>query len=89
MSRPLNDFYGMLDAANRQHTGYGVKGKPTQSVQAIRKTGMMISNIRKDIDKITKSKLTAERKRQLIDQRKAKMNQLARQANERYGKYFD
>lgn len=89
MSRPLNDFYGMLDAANRQHSGYGVKGKPTQAVQAIRKTGMMISNIRKDIDKITKSKLTAERKRQLIDQRKAKMNQLARQANERYGKYFD
>lgn len=89
MSRPLNDFYGMLDAANRQHTGYGVKGKPTQAVQAIRKTGTMISNIRKDIDKITKSKLTAERKRQLIDQRKAKMNQLARQANERYGKYFD
>lgn len=89
MSRPLNDFYGMLDAANRQHAGYGVKGKPTQAVQAIRKTGTMISNIRKDIDKITKSKLTAERKRQLIDQRKAKMNQLARQANERYGKYFD
>lgn len=89
MSRPLNDFYGMLDAANRQHAGYGVKGKPTQEVQAIRKTGTMISNIRKDIDKITKSKLTAERKRQLIDQRKAKMNQLARQANERYGKYFD
>ena len=89
MSRPLNDFYGMLDAANRQHAGYGVKGKPTQAVQAIRKTGTIISNIRKDIDKITKSKLTAERKRQLIDQRKAKMNQLARQANERYGKYFD
>lgn len=89
MSRPLNDFYGMLDAANRQHAGYGVKGKPTQAVQAIRKTGTMISNIRKDIDKITKSKLPAERKRQLIDQRKAKMNQLARQANERYGKYFD
>lgn len=89
MSRPLNDFYGMLDAANRQHAGYGVKGKPTQAVQAIRKTGTMISNIRKDIDKITKSKLTAERKRQLIDQRKAKMNQLARQATERYGKYFD
>lgn len=89
MSRPLNDFYGMLDAANRQHAGYGVKGKPTQAVQAIRKTGTMISNIRKDIDKITKSKLTAERKRQLIDQRKAKMNKLARQANERYGKYFD
>lgn len=89
MSRPLNDFYGMLDVANRQHAGYGVKGKPTQAVQAIRKTGTMISNIRKDIDKITKSKLTAERKRQLIDQRKAKMNQLARQANERYGKYFD
>lgn len=89
MSRPLNDFYGMLDVANRQHAGYGVKGKPTQAVQAIRKTGTMISNIRKDIAKITKSKLTAERKRQLIDQRKAKMNQLARQANERYGKYFD
>lgn len=89
LSRPLNDFYGMLDAANRQHTGYGVKGKPTQAVQAIRKTGMMISNIRKDIDKITKSRLTAERKRQLIDQRKTKMNQLARQATEKYGKYFD
>ena len=89
LSRPMNEFYGILDKANRQHAGYGVKGKPEAAVKGIRSAGSMISKIRKDIDKITHSNLTPERKRELIDKRKEKMNQIAKQANARYGKYFN
>lgn len=89
LSRPMNEFYGILDKANRQHAGYGVKGKPEAAVKGIRSAGAMISKIRKDIDKITHGNLTPERKRELIDKRKEKMNQIAKQANARYGKYFD
>lgn len=89
LSRPMNEFYGILDKANRQHAGYGVKGKPEAAVKGIRSAGAMISKIRKDIDKITHSKLTPERKRELIDKRKEKMNQIAKQATARYGKYFE
>lgn len=89
LSRPMNEFYGILDKANRQHAGYGVKGKPEAAVKGIRSAGAMISKIRKDIDKITHSSLTPERKRELIDKRKEKMNQIAKQATARYGKYFE
>lgn len=89
LSRPMNEFYGILDKANRQHAGYGVKGKPEAAVKGIRSAGAMISRIRKDIDKITHSNLTPERKRELIDKRKEKMNQIAKQATARYGKYFE
>lgn len=89
LSRPMNEFYGILDKANRQHAGYGVKGKPEAAVKGIRSAGSMISKIRKDIDKITQSNLTPERKRELIDKRKEKMNQIAKQATARYGKYFE
>ena len=89
LSRPMNEFYGILDKANRQHAGYGVKGKPEAAVKGIRSAGSMISKIRKDIDKITHSNLTPARKRELIDKRKEKMNQIAKQANARYEKYFD
>lgn len=89
LSRPMNEFYGILDKANRQHAGYGVKGKPEAAVKGIRSAGAMISKIRKDIDKITHSNLAPERKRELIDKRKEKMNQIAKQATARYGKYFE
>ena len=89
LSRPMNDFYDILDKANKQHAGYGVKGKPEAAVKGIRSAGSMISKIRKDIDKITHSNLSPERKRELIDKRKDKMNQIAKKATERYGKYFD
>lgn len=89
LSRPMNEFYGILDKANRQHAGYGVKGKPETAVKGIRSAGSMISKIRKDIDKITHSNLSPDRKRELIDKRKDKMNQIAKKATERYGKYFD
>lgn len=89
LSRPMNDFYDILDKANKQHAGYGVKGKPEAAVKGIRSAGSMIGKIRKDIDKITHSNLTPERKRELIDKRKDKMNQIAKKATERYGKYFD
>ena len=89
LSRPMNDFYDILDKANKQHAGYGVKGKPEAAVKGIRSAGSMIGKIRKDIDKITHSNLSPERKRELIEKRKDKMNQIAKKATERYGKYFD
>lgn len=89
LSRPMNDFYDILDKANKQHAGYGVKGKPEAAVKGIRSAGSMISKIRKDIDKITHSNLSPERKRELIDKRKEKMNQIGKQATARYGKYFE
>lgn len=88
-SRPMNNFYDILDKANRQHAGYGVKGRPAEAVKGIRTAGSAISKIRKDIDKITNSNLTPQRKRELIDKRKEKMNQIAKKATERYGKYFE
>lgn len=88
-SRPMNDFYDILDKANKQHAGYGVKGKPEAAVKGIRAAGSAISKIRKDVDKITHSNLTPERKRELIDKRKEKMTNIARKATERYGKYFN
>lgn len=89
LNRPVNEFYSLLDSANKQHAGYGVKGKPAAAVKAIRSTGEAISKLRKDINKITENKnLPPERKRELIDKRKHKMTELARRANEKYGKMF-
>ena len=85
LSRPMNEFYDLLERANKQHAGYGKKGQPNTTTQAIRKVGTMLSNYRKEIDKITKSKgLTPDRKRELIDLRKKKMNELAKRTVEKY-----
>ena len=81
----MNEFYDLLERANKQHAGYGKKGQPNTTTQAIRKVGTMLSNYRKEIDKITKSKgLTPDRKRELIDLRKKKMNELAKRTVEKY-----
>lgn len=46
-NRSVNDFYDMLAAANEQHAGYGVKGRPTAVVKNIRKAGELISKANK------------------------------------------
>ena len=85
LSRPMNEFYDLLERANKQHAGYGKKGQPSTTTQAIRKVGTMLGNYRKEIDKITKSKgLAPDRKRELIDLRKKKMNELAKRTVEKY-----
>lgn len=86
LSRSTNDFYDLMDRANKQHNGYGKKGSPDATTRAIRHAGTNIANIRKDIDRITKSKtISQDRKRQLIDIRKKKINEIAKRTVQRYG----
>ena len=85
LSRPMNEFYDLLEKVNKQHAGYGKKGEPNATTQAVRKVGTMLSNYRKEIERITKSKgLTPDRKRELVDIRKKKMNELAKRTIEKY-----
>ena len=87
-NRSVNDFYDMLDAANKQHAGYGVKGKPAAAVQLVRKAGQLISSANKDIRNITTSTLSPDEKRARIDKKKAYIQNVAKAANTKFGKYF-
>lgn len=88
-NRSVNDFYDMLAAANEQHSGYGVKGKPTAVVKNIRKAGELISKANKDIRNITTSTaLSPDEKRARIDKRKEYIRNVAKKANQLYGKYY-
>lgn len=88
-NRSVNDFYDMLDTANKQHAGYGVKGKPVTAVKLVRKAGQLISNANKDIRNITTSTvLSPDEKRARIDKKKAYIKNVARAANAKFGKYF-
>ncbi|EJW98993.1 hypothetical protein EVA_12902 [gut metagenome] len=78
----------MLAEANKQHAGYGRKGKPSKVVKSIRKAGKMIADLNKDIQTITNSKLPPNVKRARIDKKRARIKQIARIAVTRYGKYF-
>jgi hypothetical protein len=89
-SKDLNDFYDMLQEANEQHAGYGVKGKPSQVVKDIRKVGQAMSKLNKEILDITvHPKMDSERKRKLIDIRNQKRRELAKRANQKYGKFYN
>lgn len=88
-NRSVNDFYDMLAAANEQHSGYGVKGRPTAVVKNIRKAGELISKANKDIRNITTSTaLSPDEKRARIDKRKEYIRNVAKKANQLYGKYY-
>lgn len=88
-NRSVNDFYDMLAAANEQHAGYGVKGRPTAVVKNIRKAGELISKANKDIRNITTSTaLSPDEKRARIDKRREYIRNIAKRANQLYGKYY-
>lgn len=88
-NRSVNDFYDMLDTANKQHAGYGVKDKPVTAVKLVRKAGQLISNANKDIRNITTSTaLSPDEKRARIDKKKAYIKNVAKAANAKFGKYF-
>lgn len=88
-NRSVNDFYDMLAAANEQHAGYGVKGKPIAAVKAVRKAGQLISDANKDIRNITTSaSLTPDEKRNRIDKKKAYIRNVAKMADAKFSKYF-
>lgn len=88
-NRSVNDFYDMMAEANEQHAGYGVKGRPTAVVKNIRKAGELISKANKDIRNITTSTaLSPDEKRARIDKRKEYIRNVAKKANQLYGKYY-
>ena len=88
-NRSVNDFYDMLAAANEQHAGYGVKGRPTAVVKNIRKAGELISKANKDIRNITTSTaISPDEKRARIDKRKEYIRNVVKRANQLYGKYY-
>ena len=89
-NRNVNDFYDMLDKANKQHAGYGKKGKPSAAVKGVRDAGKLISEAQKDIRELTVDpRLTPEAKRARIDKRKAYIKNVAEKANMRYSRYFE
>lgn len=88
-NRSVDEFYELLDAANKQHAGYGKKGKPTKAVQSVRTAGKMINDLNKDIQRITNSRLSSEEKRKHIDKKRAQIKRISQLAVSRYGKYFE
>lgn len=87
--RFVNDFYELREAVNKEHAGYGVKGKPNADVVEIRKFGTIISGLNKDIQKITDSKtLSPAKKRELIDSKKNRIKAVAKKAVEKYGNKY-
>lgn len=86
LGRQVDEFYEILNAATKQHNGYGKKGSPTKDVQEIKKFGTIISGLRKDVQKIEASKtMSPERKRQLIDNKRARIKAVAKKVVEKYG----
>ena len=88
-NRSVNDFYELLEKANKKHAGYGVKGKPTKAVQSVRIAGKLISDLNKDIQGITNGRLSSEEKRTRIDKKRAQIKRIAQLALSKYGKYFE
>ena len=79
----------MQKIANEQHNAYGKKGRPDRSLKAIRKAGQTISELNKDIRKITESdKYTPERKRELIEGKEAKIKAVAKKIVDKYGEEY-
>ena len=89
LNRSVDEFYDMLAEANKQHAGYGKKGKPSKVVKSIRTAGKMISDLNKDIQTITNSRLSPSVKRARIDKKRAEIKRIANIAVTKYGKYFD
>lgn len=89
LNRSVDEFYDMLADANKQHAGYGKKGKPSKVVKSIRTAGKMISDLNKDIQTITNSRLSPSVKRARIDKKRAEIKRIANIAVTKYGKYFD
>lgn len=88
-TRYINDFYELQQKANQQQAGYGIKGKPSVAIKAIRRAGKIINDLNKQIRAIEVSeKYSPERKRELIDKKKERINATAKLAVTKYGKDF-
>ena len=89
MNRTNEDFYNLVDTAQKQHAGYGRKGKPTMAVAAINKAMRAVSKQNKEIQEIiAKPSVSPERKRQMIDSKKKIIHQIQKATLKRYGDKF-
>lgn len=77
-SKSLNDFYDKLEEANKQHAGYGTKGKVPAELQKMRKDAEKISDINKKNRAITVGNKSADEKRRLIDENTAKILEIVK-----------
>ena len=84
-SQAVSDFYELVDEANKQHEGYGKKGKPAGYVVGLRQANKKISDLNKDIREITVARnLTPEQKRAKIDKANLQIRNIAKLALARY-----
>ena len=89
ISRPLNDFYDLVAAAETYHNTHGKKGSPSPAVMFVRRARADIAKERKAIQEITGNKhLTPERKRELIDKRQQKIKIIAQGTLKKYRDKF-
>ena len=89
MNRTSEDFYDLVSAAQQQHAGYGKKGKPTAAVTAVNKALRDVSKQQKDIQTITNAKnLSSDRKRELIDKKRAMIRQIQKATLNKYRDKF-
>jgi hypothetical protein len=89
LNRQVDEFYELLDAANKQHNASGRKGHPTRAVIRIKEAGTTIAGLRKDIQRVESNKvMSPERKREIIDRKKARIKRIAKRTVDRYGDKF-
>ena len=89
LNRNVNEFYEIYNASEKQHTGYGKKGSPSIATKNIRNAYKAISDINKDIQKIqNSSRLSAERKRVLMDKKRNQIEKIAEKIVRKYGEYY-
>ena len=89
LNRNVNEFYEIYNASEKQHTGYGKKGSPSIATKNIRNAYKAISDINKDIQRIqNSSRLSAERKRVLMDKKRNQIEKIAEKIVRKYGEYY-
>lgn len=87
-SQSVADWYELFDDIQKEHTAYGVQGKPVAYVTAANKLNKDIGAIQQDIRTITTAKnISPDKKREMIDKANKKIVQLAKIGLEKFGKY--
>lgn len=90
MNRTSEDFYDLVTAVQQKHAGYGKKGKPSAVTAAVNKANRDVSAQNKEIQNIiANNSLDSERKRQMIDKKKAVIHQIQKATLKKYGKYLE
>lgn len=87
-NRSVDEFYDMMNEAEKQHAGYGAKGNPAAYLKGIRATAKKISDLRKDSREVTDNpRMSPAAKRARIDRNEKHMKLLAERANKVFYKF--